>query len=76
LVLTKISFRIFGFVKNCHKTILIFIKKLKKGLKYIKNPSDILIETVTYMDVSRQGRNYKEVDKKKILHQGGLSLWQ
>ena len=52
------------------------LKKIKNKLKINKNASDILIETVTYKDVSRQGRNYKEVDKNKYLHQGGFILWQ
>ena len=52
------------------------LKKIKIGLKIVLKTSDILVETITYMDVSRQGRNYKEVDKKEILHQGGFILWQ
>ena len=43
------------------------LKKIKIGIKINKNASDILVETITYMDVSRQGRTYKEVDKKSIL---------
>lgn len=42
------------------------LKKIKNRLKINKNASDILIETVTYKDVSRQGRNYKEVEKKRF----------
>ena len=39
------------FVKNCPKTFLIFVKKIKIRVNILINPSDILIETVTYMDV-------------------------
>jgi len=56
--------------------MIFFHKNIQTRVNILGILSDILIETVTYMDVSRQGRNYKEVDKKKILHQGGLSLWQ
>ena len=48
---------------ECKKKIL---KKIKIGLKISVETSDIHSETVTYKDVSRQGRNYKEVDKKEI----------
>lgn len=43
------------------------LKKIKIGLKITLETSDILSETVTYKDVSRQGRNYKEVDKKRFI---------
>jgi len=63
-------------VKNCPKTFLFFVKKIKIRVNIPVNCTDIQTEDVTYMDVSRQGRNYKEVDKKEILHQGGFILWQ
>ena len=45
------------------KTFLIFVKKIKKGVNILNYISDIKDETLKYMDVNRQGRNYKEVDK-------------
>ena len=51
-------------------------KKIKIRVNIPVNCTDIQTEDVTYMDVSRQGRNYKEVDKNKYLHQGGFILWQ
>ena len=51
------------------------LKKIKNGINIMIKDSDIQTEDVTYMDVSRQGRNYKEVDKTDLTPRR-IILWQ